>query len=142
MLQHIFPSASVATLQSVIDELNPHIELFKLDKPLRREHFFAQIRRESGPSLTVHDGESLNYPPDRLKLKFSYFAKYPDEADLYGRTAQHPADQEAIANRAYEHRGDNGPAARQWPCREWRWVEVPWQRFDPDHRTQAIQALQ
>ncbi|WP_186259136.1 hypothetical protein [Burkholderia gladioli] len=111
MLQHIFPSASVATLQSVIDELNPHIELFKLDKPLRREHFFAQIRRESGPSLTVHDGESLNYPPDRLKLKFSYFAKYPDEADLYGRTAQHPADQEAIANRAYEHRGDNGPAA-------------------------------
>ncbi|CAG9213547.1 hypothetical protein BCAR13_280003 [Paraburkholderia caribensis] len=83
MMQHIFPSASVATLQAAMTELNTNIDLFKLDKPLRREHFFAQIRREAGPSLAVHDGESLNYPPDRLKLKFSYFQAHPDEADLY-----------------------------------------------------------
>jgi predicted chitinase len=109
LLQHIFPYASAATLQAAVDELNPHLELFKLDKPLRREHFFAQIRRESGLSLAVHDGESLNYPPDRLKLKFSYFAQHPEEAELYGRTAQHPADQPAIANRAYALRNGNGP---------------------------------
>ncbi len=111
MLQHIFPGASVATLQAAIDELNPHIELFKLDKLLRREHFFAQIRREAGSGLAVHDGESLNYPPDRLKLKFSYFMKHPEEAELYGRTSQHPADQQAIANRAYELRNGNGNIA-------------------------------
>ncbi|WP_176054363.1 glycoside hydrolase family 19 protein [Paraburkholderia caribensis] len=111
MMQHIFPSASVATLQAAMTELNTNIDLFKLDKPLRREHFFAQIRREAGPSLAVHDGESLNYPPDRLKLKFSYFQAHPDEADLYGRTAEHPADEQAIANRAYERRNGNGDIA-------------------------------
>ncbi|WP_442807476.1 hypothetical protein [Trinickia soli] len=111
MMQHIFPSASVATLQAAMAELNAHIELFKLDKPLRREHFMAQIRREAGPSLAVHDGESLNYPPDRLRLKFSYFQAHADESELYGRTADHPADQEAIANRAYANRNGNGDIA-------------------------------
>lgn len=111
MMQHIFPSASVATLRAAMAELNEHIELFKLDKPLRREHFMAQIRREAGPSLAVHDGESLNYPPDRLRLKFSYFQAHADESELYGRTADHPADQEAIANRAYANRNGNGDIA-------------------------------
>ena len=108
MLQHIFPSASTETLQAVINELNPHIELFKLDTVFRREHFFAQIKREGGPSLAIHSGESLNYPPDRLKIKFSYFQKNSAEAELYGRTDKHPADQEAIANRAYANRNGNG----------------------------------
>lgn len=111
MMQHIFPSASVATLQAAMAELNAHIDLFKLDKPLRREHFMAQIRREAGPSLAVHDGESLNYPPDRLRLKFSYFQAHADESELYGRSAEHPADQEAIANRAYANRNGNGDIA-------------------------------
>ncbi len=71
----------------------------------------AQIRREAGPSLAVHDGESLNYPPDRLRLKFSYFQAHADESELYGRTADHPADQEAIANRAYANRNGNGDIA-------------------------------
>ncbi|MCA8031638.1 glycoside hydrolase family 19 protein [Burkholderia arboris] len=108
MLQHIFPGANIGTLQAVMDELNGNIELFKLDNYLRREHFFAQIRRESGPSLVVHDGESLNYPPSRLIEKFSYFKRHPAEAEQYGRTSSHPADQEAIANRAYEKRNGNG----------------------------------
>lgn len=111
MMQHIFPSASVAILQAAMAELNANIDLFKLDKPLRREHFMAQIRREAGPSLAVHDGESLNYPPDRLRLKFSYFRAHADESELYGRTAEHPADQEAIANRAYANRNGNGDIA-------------------------------
>ncbi|WP_162877994.1 glycoside hydrolase family 19 protein [Trinickia diaoshuihuensis] len=108
MLQHIFPSASSVTLQAVVAELNANIHLFKLDEPLRREHFLAQIRREAGASLAVHDGESLNYPPDRLRAKFSYFREHADESELYGRTSQHPADEQAIANRAYANRNGNG----------------------------------
>lgn len=111
MLQHIFPSANVATLQAAITELNANINLFKLDKPLRREHFFAQIRREAGPSLAVHDGESLNYPSDRLRQKFSYFQRHTDESESYGRTSQHPANEQAIANRAYANRNGNGDIA-------------------------------
>jgi predicted chitinase len=52
--------------------------------------------------------ESLDYRADRLGLIFSYFRRNPDEALLYGRTADHPADQEAIANRAYADRNGNG----------------------------------
>ncbi|MGF6644020.1 glycoside hydrolase family 19 protein [Paraburkholderia sp. GAS82] len=117
MVQHIFPTATVATLQVVIDELNTNIELFKLDTSLRREHFFAQVRREAGPSLAVHDGESLNYPPSRLIQKFSYFQQHPNEAEQYGRTSAHSADQEAIANRAYGGRNGNVQNGDGWNYR-------------------------
>ncbi|WP_262421315.1 glycoside hydrolase family 19 protein [Paraburkholderia sp. UCT31] len=107
MMRHIFPSADVATLQVVIIELNNNIDLFKLNTSLRREHFFAQIRREAGSSLAIHTGESLNYPPSRLSVKFSYFRRHPAEAELYGRTSSHPANQKEIANRAYANRNGN-----------------------------------
>lgn len=140
MMQHIFPSANVATLQAAITELNTNIILFKLDTPLRREHFFAQIRREAGPSLAVHDGESLNYPPDRLRLKFSYFQQHPDEADLYGRTSQHPANEQAIANRAYANRNGNGNIASEdgWKYRGRGLIQITgrtqYQNFSEWHR--------
>ncbi|MGF6260797.1 putative chitinase [Paraburkholderia youngii] len=107
MMRHIFPSADAATLEVVIDELNNSIDLFKLDTSLRREHFFAQILREAGPSLFVHNGESLNYPPSRLLQRFGYFQRHPGEAECYGRTNSHPANQEEIANRAYANRNGN-----------------------------------
>jgi putative chitinase len=52
--------------------------------------------------------ESLDYRADRLGSIFSYFRRNPDEALLYGRTADHPADQEASAIRAYADRNGNG----------------------------------
>ena len=52
--------------------------------------------------------ESLDYRANRLAAIFSYFQRNPADALLYGRTADQPADQEAIANRAYPDRNGNG----------------------------------
>ncbi|MFM0226308.1 glycoside hydrolase family 19 protein [Paraburkholderia dipogonis] len=108
MMQHMFPHADNVTLQGVIDELNTHILLFKLDNPKRRNHFFCQILQEVGAGLTLHS-ESLNYAASALVTgTFSYFMAHPEEAQIYGRTNQHPANQEAIANRVYAGRDGNG----------------------------------
>ncbi|MFA8324087.1 glycoside hydrolase family 19 protein [Burkholderia ubonensis] len=108
MLQHIFPNALANLLQEVVDELNAHITLYKLDNAFRREHFFAQVKQETGSALLLHN-ESLNYSAEALTSgTFSYFSKHPDEAGEYGRTKDHPANEEAIANRVYAGRDGNG----------------------------------
>ncbi|WP_042303930.1 glycoside hydrolase family 19 protein [Paraburkholderia kururiensis] len=108
MLRHIFPNASANVLQEVVDELNAHILLYKLDSAFRREHFFAQVKQETGSSLLLHN-ESLNYSAEALTTgTFSYFLKHADEAKKYGRTKDHPANEEAIANRVYAGQDHNG----------------------------------
>jgi predicted chitinase len=119
----IWPSKDqniVSRLNLVKDELNQDLTGYKLDTPLRRAHFFAQVREEAGPYFKF--AESLDYAADRLKRPkaqaskgkpaspFSYFLHYNHhaEADLYGRTANHPADQKEIANRVYAKKNGNG----------------------------------
>lgn len=127
-LKKIFPAADEKYLITVADELNTDLEKYKLDTPLRRAHFFAQVRQEAGPSLSPKQ-ECLNYLPQVLIDKFSYYRKNPDEADVDGRleeTSQvekqagkirkmvfikrviRPADQRRIANKAYANRDGNG----------------------------------
>jgi putative chitinase len=55
--------------------------------------------------------ESFNYAARNLGPTFSYFRRNPGEAQRYGRTADHPADRQAIANRAYANRSGNGDIA-------------------------------
>ncbi|WP_246793373.1 hypothetical protein [Burkholderia perseverans] len=106
-LKHLFPNASQQDIQAVVDELNAHIDLYKLDKPLRRCHLFAQIQQEVGATLSVPI-EGMNYASTALKQLFSYFIHNPQEAELYGRTHDHPANQQAIANRTYADSDSNG----------------------------------
>ncbi|WP_429294977.1 glycoside hydrolase family 19 protein [Paraburkholderia sp. CI3] len=117
MLQHIFANASANTLQEVVDELNAHITLYRLDNALRREHFFAQVKQETGSALLLHN-ESLNYAAEALTTgTFSYFLKHPEEAKEYGRTKDHPANEEAIANRVYAGQDCNGEPESGDGCR-------------------------
>ncbi len=46
-------------LQAIVNELNDHIEFYKLDTALRRTHFFAQIMQETGRTLNM--AEYTNY---------------------------------------------------------------------------------
>lgn len=46
IMQDIYPSVKDSKkeeLKAISDELNNHLEFYKLDTPLRRAHFFAQI---------------------------------------------------------------------------------------------------
>jgi len=128
-LKKIFPAASEEYLDRVAEELNADLGKYKLDTPLRRAHFFAQVRQEAGSRLSPKQ-ESLNYRPAVLIDKFSYYKNRHGEATADGRLEEyeevektvkgkkktvkvkviaHPANQENIANKAYGERGGNGP---------------------------------
>ena len=65
----------------------------------------AQLAHESA-NFTAR-AENLNYAASALPKVFSAFNA--TTAQKYGRTADHPADQQAIANIAYGNRLGNGP---------------------------------
>lgn len=115
VLRQVFtsPSISLERLTTIAEELTAALKNKAIsgliDTKRKLAHFLAQVKQEVGPSMRLE--ENLSYTPKRLKKKFSYFAKHPTEADLYGRTKDHPADQEAIADRAYANRNGNGNVA-------------------------------
>ncbi len=121
-LKEIFTDASDIVLNKVVAAFNEAAKKFKINTCQRKAHFFAQVREEVGNDFAINAGEGLNYSADDLykgrwnekKRKFiiifSYFYNN-DESYLYGRTKDHPADQEAIANRVYANRNGNGNIA-------------------------------
>jgi predicted chitinase len=119
IMKRLFPAVAesrVDDLQAIADELNAHINFYKLDTSLRREHFFAQVMQETGKSLSVEEG--FVWKASSLKTSFSYFRKNPAEADAHGYANTRPiradgkkmvqADYVAIANGAYGGRADLG----------------------------------
>lgn len=110
LLQQIFPAADPARLREIAAAFNLGYAVFSLDTNLRRAHFFAQMLEEVGTSASTKS-ENMNYAAEKLGGLFSYFRSHPAEAEQFGRTAHHSADQEAIANRAYANRNGNGDVA-------------------------------
>jgi len=133
-MQKMWPlvkSSKHQALQDFASELNTNLAQYKLDTPLRKAHFFAQVMQELGGAFEPQ--ESLNYAPTKTpimrhgkpvldvdgqpKMKkgliqiFSYFADHPDEAYQYGRTKDHAANEQEIAVRAYANRLGNGDVA-------------------------------
>lgn len=101
-----------AYLQGVADELNAKLEIFKLDTPLRRAHFFAQVKGETGNAMHPRR-ESWEYSPATLLSFSSYYKAHPKEAeqdgylkDEHGKIIRH-ADQEAIGRKHYLYLNGN-----------------------------------
>lgn len=67
--------------------------------PARAAMFLGNVAHESG--RLQHAVESLNYSVDALLLSFGRHRISEDDARRYGRTAERPADQVAIANCIY-----------------------------------------
>ncbi|GJD52393.1 hypothetical protein OPKNFCMD_5158 [Methylobacterium crusticola] len=114
-LKRLFPKAGDEYLQQVAGELNRNLTKYGLGSPLRKAHFFAQLREESGPGLEA-TVESLSYSPDGLHL-FLYYKLHKKEAEEDGyerdprtRRITRAARQQDIANKAYAGRNGNGNA--------------------------------
>ncbi|MDR5793603.1 chitinase, partial [Caballeronia sp. LZ008] len=116
MMRRVFPLAQVNVLQELIDELNAHLEVYALDTPSRRAHFFAQVMQETGKSMTVEEG--FVWKASALVASFSYFRRNPQQATTHGYQTNRPikadglpmnqVDFEAIANGAYGGRAELG----------------------------------
>ncbi|VWC14317.1 glycoside hydrolase family 19 protein [Burkholderia lata] len=116
MMRRIFPGAQDEILQGVVAELNSHIEVYKLNSSLRRSHFFAQVRQETGASLTLEEG--FVWRAESLIENFSYFKKNPKIARAHGYEKKKGVkadgshmtqdDFELIANGAYGGRAELG----------------------------------
>ena len=117
MLSRVFPRAPEDRLAAIAKEIDLQIKTGKLDSPERLAHFFGQVRQEIGGKARLV--EILDYDVKRLLKTFPYFRRNSAEAQLYGRTAGHSADQQAIANRVYARRIGNGdiPSGDGWRYR-------------------------
>lgn len=87
---------------------------FGINFPSVRAMFIAQTGHESNGFTRL--AESFNYTPEALLSTFgSRISK--DQAALLGRTADHPARQEAIANLVYQGRYGNKLPGDGWKFR-------------------------
>jgi predicted chitinase len=115
MMKKIFPAVHGANehkLVEIADELNSNIVFYKLDTPLRRAHFFAQVMQETGPELVVE--ERLVWKAASLIASFSYFRAHPEVAAAIGYASVRPIkadgtsvtheDQMRFANCVYGNR--------------------------------------
>ncbi len=89
--------------------LNDAMETFGIDTPKRQASFLAQLAHETGQLGSMV--ESLNYTPQAILATFNRSVPRftQAQAEQYGRTTAHPANQVMIANIAYANRNGNGP---------------------------------
>ncbi|WP_241622704.1 glycoside hydrolase family 19 protein [Rosenbergiella australiborealis] len=87
----------------------PHIlkaaDKYQINSSLRLAHFLAQMGHESDGFK--HLVENLNYSEQELISTFSSRIT-KSQANLYGRNASHPANQQMIGNIVYAGRNGNG----------------------------------
>jgi putative chitinase len=77
-----------------------------ITKNIHIVHLMAQISHECGEGEEMT--ESLNYKPAALLAQWSHHFT-PAQAQAYGRTADHPANQKMIGELAYGGRMGNAP---------------------------------
>ncbi len=71
-LKLIFEKADDITLKNVAIAFNEAFKSFEINTCLRKAHFFAQILKECGSSLTIKKPEDMSYPADALKNGWWY----------------------------------------------------------------------
>lgn len=94
------------------DELNRDLPLYKLDTPLRRAHFFAQVKGETGNGMQPKR-ESWVYSAKTLKKFSDYYRAHPAEAeadaylkDSHGNIIR-PTNEEAVGRKHFAHLNGN-----------------------------------
>lgn len=107
-LLRIFPYAGI-NASVFAAPLTDAMARFRIDTPARQAAFLAQLGHESSQLNTVE--ENFNYKPQAILNTFNAHGVTrftPAQAQQYGRTIDHPANQQMIANIAYANRHGNG----------------------------------
>lgn len=131
MLQEVYPrvkNSKIEFLRGVVNELNAHVEFYKLDTPLRRAHFFAQIMQETGSNLSTEElfrysfrGLVLtfrNFARDKVSAKeLSYDESVPGKNTKRDGSTLTKADFIRVANIAYGGRMGNDKVNDGWKFR-------------------------
>lgn len=93
-------------LEGIIAAQSDVYPRFGITKAVRLAMMWAQFQHESGAGTELE--ESLNYSASALRSQWpNHFS--PQQAEQYGRTADHPANQPMIGNVAYGERMGNAP---------------------------------
>ena len=131
IMQDIYPSVKDSKkeeLKAIADELNNHLEFYKLDTPLRRAHFFAQIMQETGVSLSIEElfrysynglvGTFKNFRSNKkLAKELSYDSEIKGKNSKRNGSLLSLDDFKAIANVAYGGRMGNVDNNDGWKYR-------------------------
>ena len=103
---HVNDPAVLAIVNGILTKQEEVFAKFGITKDIHIVHMMAQFSHECGEGNEMT--ESLNYKPSALLSQWSkHFT--PAEAQAYGRTAQHPANQKMIGELAYGGRMGNAP---------------------------------
>lgn len=105
MVKILFPATK--NIDEVVGIIDKYRMKFGLNTDMRLAQFLAQVREEVGPEFKVVR-ENLNYSSSSLTKVYKAFND--KLADMYGRTSEHKAQQEIIANIAYANKLGNGNA--------------------------------
>jgi putative chitinase len=106
ILKTLFPDSNTESVNEVLEIVEEFGESFGIKDDLTFAMLFSQVREEIGSELKNRD-ENLNYKASVLPKLFKAFRE-DGLAEKYGRTDEHTANQEMIANIAYANRGGNG----------------------------------
>ena len=105
MVKILFPATK--NIDEVVGIIDKYRMKFGLNTDMRLAQFLAQVREEIGPEFKVVR-ENLNYSSSSLTKVYKAFND--KLANMYGRTSEHKAQQEIIANIAYANKLGNGNA--------------------------------
>lgn len=100
------------------DELLRQMKQADITTPLRAAHFLGQIYQESGGFTVVV--ESLNYSATALKKLFGRHRISLADCDKFGRTNEHAAHQNALANILYGGKWGQDNLGNTEPGDGWR----------------------
>jgi predicted chitinase len=99
IIKVLAPLLAIDRAQVIAGAVNESAPLYQINTPQRMAAILSQIAHESG-GFTAKS-ESLNYSEERLLEMFSFYRKYPQLAKEHGRTKDHLANQQLIANTVY-----------------------------------------
>jgi putative chitinase len=97
-IKKFLPEARPGLVKAIIEGW-PAAEAAGIITPVRIQHFFAQMATETAGLKAI--AENLNYKATALRSLFSKERISDNDCTKLGRTDDHAADQEAIANTIY-----------------------------------------